>query len=91
MGIITALASIFLVIAGAWNVLVGSHQARLAADMAAPAAAWALAYGEDACAEAGRVAGLNRAGVTSCIVDGADVQIEVSVKGRSAIARAGPL
>ncbi|MDN5768142.1 MAG: hypothetical protein L0H96_20795 [Humibacillus sp.] len=80
------------------SAVVASHQARLAADLAALAGAGRAQTGASAgqaCTEAGRVAGLNRATLKSCSVEGSDVLLVVSVEAgltRQAIARsrAGP-
>ncbi len=80
------------------SAVVASHQARLAADLAALAGAGRAQTGAgaaQACTEAGRVAGLNHATLMSCSVDGSDVLLVVSVDASltgQAIARsrAGP-
>lgn len=80
------------------SAVVASHQARLAADLAALAGASRAQTGASAaqaCTEAGRVAGLNRATLKSCSVEGYEVLLVVSVDAGltgQAIARsrAGP-
>lgn len=80
-------------------VIVATHQARSAADLAALAGAQRLedAVAEDAaCAEARRVAQRNRAQLRGCAVDGMDLEVIVAVTVRTwpsdavARARAGP-
>ncbi|MBV7293567.1 flp pilus-assembly TadE/G-like family protein [Corynebacterium sp. TAE3-ERU16] len=68
------------------------HRAQVSADLAAVAAATALWFGDDACAEAFRTAARNSGGeLRDCQVDGADVIVEVSVGVGTVRARAGPL
>lgn len=55
------------------------RRAQAGADLAALAGAVALQRGDDACAAAGQVAGSNTAEVTSCVVEGEDVVLEVRV------------
>lgn len=81
--------------------MVGAHrQAQAAADLAALAAASAVAAGGDPCGDAASVADANGATVTSCAIEGYDAQVEVVVTGPrwlgqtgdfSARARAGPV
>jgi secretion/DNA translocation related TadE-like protein len=96
ISVLLALTSAGLVLAGA---VTASQHARLAADLAALAGARRLqaAVSEDAaCAEARRVARLNRADVESCAVEGMDLEVVVAVPTStwptpaSARARAGP-
>lgn len=80
--------------------MVRAHRvAQAAADLAALAGATGLQEGGEACAAAARIADANHAGVTSCLVQGEEVVVEVSVAGPrwlgqqgdlSARARAGP-
>lgn len=85
-----------LVLAGA---VTASHHARLAADLAALAGAsrlQAAVSADAACAEARRVARLNRADLRTCAVEGMDLEVVVVVPTStwptpaSARARAGP-
>ncbi|HEX6755801.1 MAG TPA: Rv3654c family TadE-like protein [Mycobacteriales bacterium] len=81
--------------------VVGRHGAEVAADLAALAGATALSASEpDACAQAAAYAARNGARLTGCVVDGDDVEVEVSRPVRfgrlgarlaSARARAGPV
>ncbi|MBB5787599.1 Rv3654c family TadE-like protein [Jiangella mangrovi] len=76
------------------------HRAAAAADLAALAAAQRLASGAvDPCADAGRIAQANGADLRDCVVDGAEVEVQVRVETQSALpwlpaqdrrARAGP-
>jgi secretion/DNA translocation related TadE-like protein len=75
------------------------RQAQSAADLAALAAAGALAHGGDACASAEHIAGTNHARLDACVVEGREVVVEVTVAGPHwlgqnedlrARARAGP-
>jgi secretion/DNA translocation related TadE-like protein len=80
--------------------MVHAHRvAQSAADLAALAGAQAQERGQDGCAAATLVAGANGATVDSCVVDGFDVRLQVTVPGPrwlgqhhdlSAEARAGP-
>lgn len=91
-GLIAALVGLLFTVLAAFHAVLDTHQARLAADLAAVAGAWAQAYGEDGCATAGRTAALNQAEVTGCHPDpGGDLTLSVTVGGREATARAGPL
>ena len=90
-GIAAALVSIFAVLLGAAALVLARHQAHVAADLGAVAGAFALYRGEDACATAREVVALNRAASESCRVEGADVVVAASVRGRTAWAKAGPV
>ena len=89
-GIIAAVASLLLAVAAAGSAVAARHSAQVAADLAAVAGAWELAQGRDACSTAGDVASRNGARLTGCTVDGRDVEATATVRGRSAVARAGP-
>lgn len=90
-GIIAALASLCFVVAAVGGERLAAHQARLAADLSAVAGAHALAYGEDGCDEAGRVAALNHADLTTCHPEDADIVLTARVDREEASARAGPI
>lgn len=90
-GIIAAIASILLVVVGVSAQVITRHQAQVAADMAAVAGAYSLALGDDACAQAKKVAGLNGAGLEGCRIVRRDVIATVTVRGRAATAKAGPV
>jgi secretion/DNA translocation related TadE-like protein len=85
---------------GVVGALVRTHRsAQSAADLAALAAASALARGEDPCASATSVAAANGAALESCAPDGLEARIAVEVAGPrwlgqgadlQAEARAGP-
>ena len=97
---IAVLMSVTVGISWLGAAVVARHTAQGAADLAALAAAGALAGGPDAaCAQAGAIAGAMRAGVTRCAVEGLDVVLQVQVAVRvgrfdlgpaRATARAGP-
>lgn len=79
---------------------VAHRQAQTAADLAALAAARALASGGSGCPVARRVAEANRAQLARCAVEGVTVSVEVTVAGPRwlgrqdellARARAGPV
>jgi secretion/DNA translocation related TadE-like protein len=80
--------------------MVHAHRvAQSAADLAALAGAEATARGRDPCLAAATVATANGATVDSCVVEGSDVRLQVTVAGPhwlgqdhdlSAQARAGP-
>ena len=95
IGIIMAIAAVALALVGVASHIVARHQAQLAADMAAVAAAEGLSQGDLPCPVAQRIAGLNHASVVSCQADNRDVLLEVtagvSVTSAHAKARAGPV
>lgn len=90
-GIIAAVASLLLAVAAVASLVVAQHEAQVAADLAAVAGAWEVAMGRDACTKATEIATLNGAELGSCDVDGRDVEVTARLRGRSAIARAGPV
>ena len=90
-GIITAVVSLLLVVAGAGTAVVDSHRARTAADLAAVAGATALYGGADPCRAAAETAELNGARVEHCEERAPDVVVTAGVGRSSASARAGPL
>lgn len=90
-GIIAAVASLLLAVAAIASLVVARHEAQVAADLAAVAGAWEVAKGRDACTKAEEVAALNGAELGSCVIDGRDVEVTARLRGRSAIARAGPV
>lgn len=88
IAVVTALAlAIAAVVAGVAN----THRARVAADLAAVAAATALYQGVDACSAANDTAQANGGSVDTCEVDGPDVQVSVRVGRAVQAARAGPV
>lgn len=89
-GIIAAVASLLLAVAAVASLVVAQHEAQVAADLAAVAGAWEVAKGRDACTQATEIAALNGAELGSCDVDGRDVEVTARLRGRSAVARAGP-
>lgn len=102
VGLIGVLLALSLALTGVVQAQSGTSRARAGADLAALAGATALTSVHapgDPCAMAQRVAGANRATVTSCRVEGEDVivdaAVEVSVLGArctaTASARAGPV
>jgi len=101
--LVVALLSVLLIVGAALGVvaaMVSAHRiAQSAADLSALAGAAGLQDGEDACAAASRIAGANDARLSSCVVQGEEVVVEVTVTGPrwlgqdadlSARARAGP-
>ena len=90
-GIIAAVASLWLAVAAVASFVVARHEAQVAADLAAVAGAWEVAKGRDACTKAEEIAVLNGAELGSCVIDGRDVEVTAQLRGRSAIARAGPV
>ncbi|APT93584.1 hypothetical protein CPHO_01200 [Corynebacterium phocae] len=90
-GVIAALSSVVLGLLGTGALVVASHQARNAADLAATAGAFALYREAKPCEVAAEVARLNRAELADCQLEGMDVTVTVQVKSRAATARAGPL
>ncbi|MGV0326474.1 Rv3654c family TadE-like protein [Corynebacterium confusum] len=89
-GIIVALASVLLAVAGIAAHVIARHEAQVAADLAAVAGAYALATGQDACAAAQRTTEHNAARLDTCTVSGRDVVVGASVRWRGAQAKAGP-
>jgi secretion/DNA translocation related TadE-like protein len=85
---------------GVVGAMVHAHRvAQSAADLAALAGARSAGRGQDACAAAATIAEANHATIDSCVVDGSDVRLQVTVPGPhwlgqrhdlSAQARAGP-
>lgn len=90
-GIIAAVASLLLAVAAVASFVVARHEAQVAADLAAVAGAWEVAKGRDACTKAEEIAVLNGAELGSCVIDGRDVEVTAQLRGRSVIARAGPV
>lgn len=97
---VAAVLALTVVALLAGRAAVASHTARSAADLSALAGAHALRAGDDACAEATRIAAENGAGLAVCTVDGhdvvtrADVAVHLGALGQrtaSAVARAGPI
>ena len=91
VGLISAISSVLIAVVITASAVTARHQAQVAADLAAIAAAWAHYRGEDACRVAADIAAVNRAGLSSCTLEHADVRVEVQVRQRRARARAGPL
>lgn len=98
-----ALLAFLLLVGSALGVvaaMVWAHRsAQSAADLSALAGAAGLQKGGDACVAASRIAGANDARLASCLVQGEEVVVEVTVAGPrwlgqhadlSARARAGP-
>lgn len=71
--------------------VIAQHRAQVAADMAAIAGAHGLWLGADPCRAAEETARDNGAEILRCQVEEGDVIVGVSVRGREAPARAGPL
>lgn len=89
-GVIAALSALLLAVLGIGLRVAHHHEAQVAGDLAAIAGAYALYYGDDACAAAADVAALNGARLGACREAGADVIVETNHPAR-ATARAGPL
>lgn len=77
MAVVMVVAGAALVVAG---YLIGSHQARGAADLAALSAAAVFERAEDGCAQAGRTARQNGARMTRCDRVGDEVDFVVTVR-----------
>lgn len=90
-GIIAAVVSLLLVVAGLGSAVVDSHRAHTAADLAAVAGATALYRGADPCRAAVETAKLNGARVEHCEEKTPDVVVTAGVGRSRASARAGPL
>lgn len=81
--LIGVLALLTVMLAGVGTALAAVRRAQAAADLAALAGATAYAAGREACAEAARVASLNRARLDSCDVLGpGDVRVVVRTRAR---------
>ncbi|AIG63554.1 hypothetical protein CATYP_01390 [Corynebacterium atypicum] len=89
--LVAGLVSLTVIVAGAATLVVGSHRAQVAADMAAVAGASELARGGDACTAAAETARHNDSRLDRCAVDERDVVVAAVVAKRTATARAGPL
>ena len=93
--LVVAMAGVLLMLTAALGVasaMVHAHRvAQSAADLAALAGAQRLAFGLDACAEAGRIAEANRARLSSCEVTGHDVTVEVIAPGPHWLGQASDL
>ncbi len=90
-GITVALFGLCAVVGAAASLVIAEHEAGVAADLAAVAGAWAAYRGENACAVAGQVAGLNGASMSGCHTEDADVTVTAVVRGREVAAKAGPV
>jgi secretion/DNA translocation related TadE-like protein len=99
-----AMGGVLLLVAAALGVaaalVVDHRRAQSAADLAALAGAAAIGRGDQPCAAAGEVAGLNGADLRDCSTSGLTVTVRVRIEGPQwlgkgvgdleAIARAGP-
>jgi len=98
LALVVVLVFVAAVCVGSVGIVLTHRRAQAAADLAALAAAAALQRGAAACQEAARVAGRQRAVVTSCSVRGAEVLVVTAMDLPSALggatvaarARAGP-
>lgn len=97
IGVLLLLGAALGFVAG---MVIAHRQAQGAADLAALAAAEAVATGRDGCAAGAEVAEANDGRLVACVVDGAVVTLEVAVTGPrwqewshelTAEARAGPV
>ena len=90
IGLTLTLAGLAVAVHG--TQLVAAAQARSAADLGALAGAMRAGAGVGiACVRAGEVISANGAVMRSCTVDGLDVLLTAEVRGRTAMARAGPV
>ncbi|MDY5784955.1 Rv3654c family TadE-like protein [Corynebacterium sp.] len=90
-GIIAAVVSLLLVVAALGTKVVDSHRARVAADLAAVAGAFALYAGSDPCRAAEETAQANGGAVQECSERAPDVTVTVRFGRGESTARAGPL
>ncbi|HCT3315867.1 Rv3654c family TadE-like protein [Corynebacterium striatum] len=90
-GIIVAIVSLLLGVTAVAGRVAARHEAQVAADMAAVAAAWDHARGRDACAQARETAAHNESTLRECRVVERDVIVTVAVRRVEAVARAGPV
>lgn len=89
--LIASFVTLTLVGAAAGVNVVKGRQAAVAADLTAVAGAVAAQAGDAACAAAERIARANQAMVATCEILGEDVQVKVERRGKTAVARAGPV
>jgi secretion/DNA translocation related TadE-like protein len=82
MGVVITLSAAAVVVAG---YLVGHHQARSAADLAALSGAVAYSRGQAACPQARRIARQNGASVASCARVGDEIDFVVTVRAVVAV------
>lgn len=90
-GFAATLVILAAVVGGAASQVIAHHEARVAADLAAVAGAFATYRGEDGCAVAKAVAEHNGASISSCDVTEADVTVAATIRGREVKSRAGPV
>ncbi|AZA12275.1 Rv3654c family TadE-like protein [Corynebacterium gerontici] len=90
-GIAAALALVLGVLLLAASAVIHTHQAQVAADMAAVAGAYAEAEGRFGCPVATQVLEANQAQMLTCDSEGGDVQIQANIGGQVAAARAGQI
>lgn len=83
--LVTAFLGLLLMVGAATGAVTGAfvahRRAEAAADLAALAAARAGGAGGETCVEGARVAAANGATLRRCVVDGAEVEVEVVVPG----------
>ncbi|WP_018297919.1 Rv3654c family TadE-like protein [Corynebacterium lubricantis] len=91
VGIIAALATLLIAIAGIAQHTITAHRVRTVADLAAIAAATALYEGFDPCSTAGQTAELNAATAIGCRSEESDVVVTVRLGRAESQSRAGPL
>jgi secretion/DNA translocation related TadE-like protein len=77
MGVVVTISCVAMVVCG---YLLGYHRARAAADLAALSGAVAYQQGRDGCAEAGRLASANGAGLAACDEVGDQVDFVITVR-----------
>ena len=77
MGVVVTMSCVAMVICG---YLLGYHRARAAADLAALSGAVAYQQGRDGCAEAGRLAAANGAGLAGCDEVGDQVDFVITAR-----------
>lgn len=94
VGIIAAVSSLCVLVAGLGAHVAQSHRAQQVADLTAVAAAAAQYRGDNACRAARDTSALNSATVASCEVAGGDVIVSVAIGSRGGVvawSKAGPL
>ncbi|MDO5668503.1 MAG: flp pilus-assembly TadE/G-like family protein [Corynebacterium sp.] len=90
-GAAAALLSLAVVIVNLSGQVSAHHQAQVAADLAAIAAATAVYHGKDACPAAEETAGRNGASISGCRIVGADATITATIRGQEVTSTAGPV
>ncbi|RNE49005.1 Rv3654c family TadE-like protein [Corynebacterium alimapuense] len=90
-GFAAALVAVCAAVGGACALVISHHEAKVAADLAAVAGAFALYRGADGCTVAEAVAGDNGASISSCEIVGSDLTVAVKIRAVQVSSTAGPV